>query len=339
MIEIDGSFGSGSGQILRTAGALAAATKKTCRIFNIRQNRPEPGLAFQHLLGIRALAELCGGSLKGDFLRSQEIEFQPSQTRKDAISIDIPTAGSIALVLQGLIPAVLSAPFPVKIVFQGGATDTFFSPTFDYFRSVFLKILETAGVKIEIKVLKRGYYPEGGAKVEVKIFPSKLKRLNFLDRGGFKKVLIISGASTALSDKKVSERQISGVKEILGKLKLPLEEKTEYYETQSPGSHVCLIAEYENALLGADNLGKLGKRAEDVGKEAALKLLSEEKSGACLDQYMADQILPYMALSSVKSQVVVSEITEHCRTNIWTIEKFLPGKFEIKGNLIKWLPF
>lgn len=339
MIEIDGSFGSGGGQILRTACAFAVATKKSCRIFNIRQNRPEPGLAFQHLLGVRALAEICRGSLEGDFLRSQEIKFQPGQNYRDRISVDIPTAGSITLVLQSLIPAALLAPFPVKIIFHGGATDTFFSPTFDYFQHVFLKTLEKAGAKIEINVSKRGYYPEGGAKAEIKIFPAKLKTFNLTERGGFKKISVISGASNALKDKKVAERQISGAREIFGKLKLPVEEKTEYYETQSSGSQVCLIAEYENTLLGADNLGKLGKRAEDVGKEAALNLLKEEKSGACLDKHLADQILPYMALASGKSRVSVSEITEHCRTNIWTIEKFLPGKFDVKGNLVKWLPF
>lgn len=336
-VEIDGSFGSGGGQILRTAVSLSVVAQKPCRVFNIRKGRPEPGLALQHLLGLRALAEFCSGSLEGDFLGSQEIKFQPGQNWRDRIAIDIPTAGSIVLVLQSLIPAALSAPLPVKIAFRGGATDTFFSPTFDYFQYVFLKILEKAGVKTEINILKRGYYPEGGAKAEVRIFPSKLKPFNLTKRGEFKKILIISGAANALKDKKVAERQISGTREILGRLKLPTEEKTEYCETQSPGSQVCLIAEYENTLLGADGLGKLGKKAEDIGREAALELLREEKSGACLDKYLADQILPYMALASGKSQVFVSEITEHCSTNIRTIEKFLPGKFEAKDNLIKWI--
>ena len=131
---------------------------------------------------------------------------------------------------------------------------------------------------------------------------------------------------------------MAGVREILGRLKLPMEEKTEYYDTNCSGSQICLIAEFANSIIGTDNLGKLGKRAEDVGKEAALELLKEEKSGACLDRHTADQILPYMALAGGKSQVKVSEITEHCQTNIWVIEKFLDGKFETKDNLISWLP-
>lgn len=341
MIKIDGSFLEGGGQILRTATSLSAVTKKPCQVFNIRKGRAKPGLMPQHLLGLRALAEFCGGKLEGDSLGSEEIKFSPEKICRDRVSVNIMTAGSITLVLQSLIPPCLFAPKPVKISFAGGATDTFFSPTIDHFQYVFLKILEKMGARTEINILKRGYYPEGGAKVEIKVFPlqnGKLKPLNLTTRGPFKKILAISGASEFLKDKKVAERQLSGVREVLGKLKLPTEEKVEYYQTQCPGSQICLIAEFENTVIGTDNLGKLGKRAEDVGKEAALELLKEQKSQACLDKHLADQILPFMALSGKKSQVMVSEITNHCKTNIWIIEKFLEGKFEIKDNLISWIP-
>lgn len=357
LIEIDGSYGSGGGQTLRSACALSAVTQKPCRIFNIRKSRPKPGLAIQHLLGIQALAQLCNGRLEGDRLGSEEIKFYPGDIYRDRVSVNIPTAGSITLVLQTLILPALFVPSPsqvlsdkiwegkpLKIIFTGGATDTFFSPTIDYFRYVFLPTLEKMNLTenrsplVEISVLKRGYYPEGGAKVEIRVFPSKLKNLNLTERGSLKKILVISGASNILKDKKVAERQIAGVREILGKLKLPIEEKIEYYQTQCPGSQICLIVEFENTVIGTDNLGKLGKRAEDVGKEAALELLKEQKSGACLDKHLADQVLPYLALAQGKNQVTVSEITNHCKTNIWVIEKFIEGRFEIENNLITWFP-
>jgi len=341
MIDIDGSFGSGGGQILRTACALAVVTKKPCHIWNIRKGRPNPGLATQHLLGLRSLAELCDGRLEGDYLGSKEIKFFPSEIKKEKISLSISTAASVTLILQSLILPSLFAPKPIRISFNGGATDTFFSPTIDYFRFVFLKILEKMGVKAEINILKRGYYPEGGAKVIALIQPWQInatqsKPLNLTERGKLKKIIAISGASNLLKDKKVAERQIAGIKEVLGKLKLPIEEKIEYYDTRCPGSQICLVAEFENTIIGTDNLGKLGKKAEDVGKEAALELLKEQKSEACLDKHLADQILPYMALAEGKSQVTVSEITDHCKTNIWVIEKFLQGNFKIKDNLIIW---
>ena len=340
IIEIDGAFGSGGGQILRTACALSAATKKPCRVFNIRKNRPKPGLMTQHLLGIQALAQLCNGRLEGDYLGSEEIKFYPGETQRApaTLMVKIETAGSITLALQTLIPPALFVPVPIKVVFDGGATDTFFSPSIDHFRYVFLKILKMMGAKIEINILRRGYYPEGGAKVEVAVSPAKLNNLNLTERGSLKKILVISGAANALKDKKVAERQVAGIREVLGKLKLPTEEKVEYYDTRCPGSQICLAALFGNTVIGTDNLGKLGKRAEDVGKEAALELLREQKSEACLDKRLADQILLYLALIPKKSQVTVSEVTNHCKTNVWVIEKFIDGKFEIKGNLIIWKP-
>ena len=150
--------------------------------------------------------------------------------------------------------------------------------------------------------------------------------------------MIISGASEDLKKKKVAERQISGVKQILGKLNLPLKTKIEYYPCPSMGSQINIIAELENTFFGTDNLGKLGKSAEAVGAQAGQEFIKQANSNACLDKHAADQILPYMALLPNKSQVTVSEITNHCKTNIWVVEKFIKsGRFMIEKNKVSWI--
>ena len=339
MIEIDGSFGKASGQIIRTACALSVITNKDCHIFNIQKSNSKPGLTTQHLLTIRALAKFCNGRLEGDHFGSEEIKFYPGEIDKStSIDIKIKTPESVTLILQALIPACLFSPNSVTIKIDGGATDTFFSPTIDYFEHCFLEILTKLKVKTDLNISKRGYYPEGGAEVKAIIYPSEIEGINLLKRGEFKRILAFSGSSELLRGKKVAERQAAGVREILGNLNLPIEKKTEYYQTDCPGNQICLIGEFENTFIAVDVLGKLGKRAEDIGKEVALKLLEEQKSQACLDKYLADQILIYMALANKKSSVSVSEITDRCKTNIWIIEKFLRGNFEIKENFIGWTP-
>jgi RNA 3'-phosphate cyclase len=182
------------------------------------------------------------------------------------------------------------------------------------------------GIEIESEILKYGFYPKGGGKVKVKIKPcKKLKLLNLIERGNVKRYDIRSIVSKFLEKSKVAERQIEGAKKIIPKFDC---EYFEYVDTFSPGSTLHIHAHCDNSVLGSTALGEKGKPAEKVGEEVAKKLITQINSNACLDEHMADQILPYIALTG-DSKVSVAEITNHCKTNIWVIEKFLPVKFEI----------
>jgi len=341
VIEVDGSYLEGGGQILRTSLSLAAITKKPCHIFNIRKGREKPGLMTQHLSAAEAIKEITFGELKGAEIGSKELWFYPRDIQAKNINIRINTAASITLLLQTILPPLFFASQPTKISIKGGATDTFFSPTIDYFRFVYLKTIEKIASQksAEIEIKKRGFYPEGGAEVEVKVYPTKINPFHFTERGSLSKITILSGASQDLKHKKVAERQISGTKKILTpKLKLPIEEKIEYYNTLSPGSQINIIGEFEKTIIGVDNLGRLGKSAEQVGEEAATNFFKEGNSGKALDKHLADQILIFMALSGKKCKISCSEITNHLLTNIWVIERFIPGEFETKDDIVIWEP-
>ncbi|MCW3052547.1 MAG: RNA-3-phosphate cyclase, partial [Chthonomonadales bacterium] len=53
ILQIDGAYGEGGGQIIRTSVALAALTGQSVDLFNIRARRSKPGLQAQHLTAVR----------------------------------------------------------------------------------------------------------------------------------------------------------------------------------------------------------------------------------------------------------------------------------------------
>lgn len=330
MIEVNGSHGEAGGQILRTAIALSAVTGKPFRIFNIRKGRSTPGLKPQHLKAIETVANISNGNVNGAKIGFTEVEFHPREIKGGKFEVDIGTAGSITLLLQALIPPLLHAEQNTKIELTGG-TNVLWSPTTDFFRHVFCNFLDRIGVNIRVDVRKHGFYPRGGGKVNVRMQPNKnLKPLELVKRGKLDRIDIWSISSRDLKDKKVAERQLHAFRKILN---VRGHEHAVYVDTLSTGTSIHAHVHYNNTKLGADVLGERGKPAEKIGEECAFLLKSQMDSGACLDRWMADQILPYMALVG-KGSISVAEITDHCISNMWVIEKFLPVKFEIKENII-----
>ena len=331
MIEIDGSYLEGGGQIIRTAAALACVTGKPCRVYNIRANRPNPGLRAQHLNGLKALAELCNAKLKGATMGSTEITFEPGAIKGGEIEIRIPTAGSIGLIFQILsLPACFAER---ETLVKGGATYGKFAPPIDYINLVLLPLLQKLGYKASINIIKHGFYPKGGAEVEIHIEPvKKLRGISLTERGKLKEIKGVSVASELLKQRNVAERQRAEAERMLSLKGFSANIKEIYSPSLNPGSGITLVGVFENTGLGADSLGEKGKSAELVGRECAEKLVNTLQTNACLDEHAADQVLPFIAVASGESEITVSRITLHCITNAWVIEKFLPVKFEIIGE-------
>jgi RNA 3'-terminal phosphate cyclase (ATP) len=338
VIEIDGAYGEGGGQIVRTACSLAVLTGQACHIVNIRQARRVPGLRRQHLMATQALSQFCKGTLQGAEVGSAELSFFPGGKTAPDLYLEINTAASITLIAQCLIPAFLSGSEPISIRFAGGATDTAFAPPLDYFQHVFVPLLRRVGVDVNTHVARRGYYPPGGAQVKIEVKPAKPRALIATTRSELKKIRILSSAASILKPRKVAERQIEGASRRLSSMAMVPEPSIEYANSVSAGSAVCIVAEFETGCIGASSLGARGKLAEQVGEDAARQFLAELDSTACFDRHMADQVLPYMALADSGSRVTVTGVTDHCRTNMWVIEKFAKGKFEIEDGMIRWTP-
>ncbi|MBI2108139.1 RNA 3'-terminal phosphate cyclase [Candidatus Woesearchaeota archaeon] len=336
MIELDGSFGEGGGSLVRVALAMSAITGKAFKVDNIRKNRGQPGLKNQHLHGIKAMKELCHAEVKGDCLGSASLEFVPKGLYIRDLAIDIGTAGSITLLLQSLLPPLVFSGKRAILEIRGG-TDTEWSPQFDYMKEVFVRYLENFA-DVDVNLERRGYYPKGNGRVKVVISPKNggkmdiRKGLIFPEQGRLERIYGISHASSGLKGADVAERQAAAASIHVEKsCKMKPDIRSGYYDADSMGSGITLCAVFSNGnVIGADELGKRGKKSEEVGEEAALKLIREISSGAALDSHMADQALPYMALSG--GIIKTSSVSNHCRTNIYTIEKFLGRTFDVDEN-------
>ncbi len=173
MIEIDGSQKSGSGTILRLSVALAAITKQPLHIYNIRQNRPQPGLKHQHLEAVLTAAKLCNAKVQGATLGSRELWFTPQQIKGGNIEAEIETAGSIPMLLLATLPICLFADNPVHLHVAKGGTDTTHAPTINYMRNVLLPALKQMGVDAAITVQKYGYYPKGMGEATMTVKPNR----------------------------------------------------------------------------------------------------------------------------------------------------------------------
>jgi len=326
MLVIDGSYGEGGGQILRTSIALSTITKIPIRIINIRKKRPNQGLRAQHTSAIKAVGKICNADIKGMKIGSTEIEFYPGKISDRKWEIDIGTAGSIPLVLQALLIANIYNNAEVEIT---GGTDVRFAPSIDYVKFVTLPILKTIGLNVEIEILKRGYYPKGGGKVRIVIKKAdKLNCINFTEKGKFSEIYGISHASDVLKDRNVAERQKNAAEKILRAKNLcdKIEITNEYTNTFSIGGGITMFAKTENSIIGACSLGEVNKKAEDVGIECAKNLINEIKGPAGVDSHMSDQIIPYIAFAKGKARI---EKTMHAITNIYVVNLF---GFNVKEN-------
>jgi RNA 3'-phosphate cyclase len=332
MLEIDGAYGEGGGQLLRTAVALAAITRRAVRISNIRAGRARPGLAAQHVAAVRAVAALCDARVTNLVPRATEIEFEPGAIRDGTFRFEIGTAGSATLVLQALIPVALAGSDPCRVVVQGGS-DVRGAPPADYLRHVLLALLGHMGVDAVLEVRRRGYYPRGGGELELALAPAALRAQRW-DRFG--RVQRICGhAHVARLESGIAERMRDAALQTLGASGLRATINVSELgpdQAAGPGGAVAVWAQGEASVLGAARVAERGVRAESLGADAARELASDIATGAALDTHAADQILIYLALARGESSFATRELTSHARTAMWLIERFLPVRFAVDAD-------
>lgn len=342
MLEIDGSYGEGGGQILRTSVALAALQGRELRVVSIRKNRRRPGLSHQHVTAVRSAAALCGAELEGCHKGSGELVFRPGEIKGGSHSFDVGTAGSLTLVLQTLLPILLRTGGTVELV---GGSDVKWAPSFEFFDKVFLPQIRRLGARVELSLLRRGHVPEGGGKLKLEVSPSRLHPLpepGLSSRGA---LLSIKGRVhlSQLPDN-IAERITRKARTVLWKelswpgLKHSDIHITTSWEEGNPGCGLTLWAEFENTRLGYGLSGEKGLSSERLAWMVATTLATELRSGATVDEWSSDQIFPYLVcLPLINGDSLpasgfrepgpspiffVRKMSQHLRTIIWVLEQF-----------------
>ncbi len=330
MLRIDGSYGEGGGQIVRTAVALSVLTKQPIEITNIRARRPVPGLRPQHYTALACIQKICDAEVEGLSVHSTNLKFTPHDIKPGTYTFDIGTAGSMTLVFQACLLSAFHASTPLTIKLRGG-TDVRWAPSWDYFTHVFLALISKIGIKTDIQLIKRGYYPTGGGEAILTIHPvEKLLPFNGQELQTFKDIYgIIHRAN--LPDH-ISTRMKHAAIKIATKHNLHLTIQIDAAPSSSSGTGITLWSASGPAILGSTVLGEKTISAETVGDAAANHLIQEIRSGATIDRYAIDQIFPYLVLAPKGSACLIREISNHTKTNMWLIKQFFNVDFEVTSQ-------
>ncbi|MCA9671888.1 MAG: RNA 3'-terminal phosphate cyclase [Myxococcales bacterium] len=331
MIEIDGSFGEGGGQILRSALALAAISGEPTRIFNIRAARAKPGLARQHLTAVRAVASISDAELEGDALRSREVTLRPRRVRGGTHQLNIGTAGSTCLVLQTVLwPLLVAADAPARVVLEGG-THNKMAPPWDFIEGTFLPLVRRMGGRVTARLERAGFYPAGGGRIVVEIEPlaagEKLDALELERREG--QLELSARATLAKLPAHIAERELDVLGKAfgLGNADCLVQQ---LQGTAGPGNVCTLVARCENICEVFTGFGERGLPAEVVARRCADEARAYLATDAPVGPHLADQLIIPCALADGASSLRCSEATLHTTTNVEVVARFTGRRAQIE---------
>lgn len=339
LIELDGSLKSGSGTIVRVAASLACLLGLPLRLTNIRARRPNPGLRHQHLAAVRALAELCEGSLEGDAVGSRQLVLRPGRVlRGGSYGWDIGSAGSTTMMAMSLLPLASFAEAACRFRITGGLFQDF-APSALHMQRVLLPTLARMGVRAELSIERPGYVPQGGGVIEVMVRPVEgvIVPLTLPRRRGAVKTVGGLALSSHLEERQVSRRMADACAAVLagGGLRPRIELINDATAAQA-GAALAVWAESEDGcLLGADRAGAPRRSSESVGRSVGRALLADLESGASVDRHLADQLVVFAALAEGESTYSVPAVSEHLETNLWLAETVAGASGRVEGNVVR----
>ncbi len=323
-IHLDGSQGEGGGQIVRSSLALALVTGRSFTIENLRGRREKPGLARQHLTAVRAAAKIGAAEVEGDEIGSRSITFRPTKLQAGEYQFSIGTAGSTTLVLQTVLPALLIADGPSRIILEGG-THNYRAPSFEFLAKAYLPLLNRMGVRVDAEIQRRGFYPAGGGRFTVTIEPTKsLIGFDLLERGA-------DGErhATALVSRlpeHIGQRELDF---IAGKTNWPPDafQLQVLSATVGPGNVLILEVHSQHVTEVFTGIGRRGVPAEHVAEEALNEMREYVEAGVPVGYHLADQLMLPLGIAAWQTghggRFRTLALTLHSTTHMDILRTFL----------------
>jgi RNA 3'-terminal phosphate cyclase (ATP) len=324
MLTIDGSQGEGGGQILRTSLGLSMCLHRPVRIINIRAARRQPGLRPQHLAAVQAAVTIAGANIDGNTIGSRALTFVPGENRSGMYRFDIGTAGSTTLVLQTVLPALLTGVGASHLTLIGG-THNPLAPPFEFMQHAFVPLINRMGAKIATRLHQPGYFPAGGGVLDVRIEPAtQLAPLQLLDRGAVH--AIRARATVAHLPEHIARRELAVLK---NRLDLDDDDLRVHVETQAtgPGNVVSVTITCEHITEVFTGFGERGVRAETVAQRLAHRVQRYLAADVAVGEHLADQLLIPMALTG-EGAFLTLRPSRHAVTNMDVIRRFMDVRIE-----------
>ena len=333
MIEIDGSEGEGGGQILRSALALSILTGKPFKLTNIRARRKKPGLAPQHLAGVKAAANISSAKYTGGQIGSAVLTFEPGTCKAGTYFLGVQTAGATPLILHTVyLPLALAGGGESKLSITGG-THVAHAPCYHFLETTWAAYLRRMGIDIALEMVRPGFYPRGGGEIRAVIRPcSGVRPLHLTSCPE----LTTAGGFAAVADlpadigKKLSRRLTHRLQKAGVEAHIPQEEWT-----NGPAAVAGVVFRQAPVPPLFFAMGERGKPSEVVADEAAEEATAFKLSGCPVDPHSADQIVLPLAFARGPSEYRVSAVTQHLLTNVETIRRFVDREIGCEGELGK----
>ena len=323
MIKIDGRHGEGGGQILRTSLALSLLTGKGFALHHIRGRRRRSGLLRQHLTCVRAAQAVGGAQVQGAELHSTELVFRPGRSAPGQHHFAVGSAGSTSLVLQSVLPVMLELDGVSRLEVEGG-THAMAAPSFHFLDRCYLPVLHQMGAEVSVDMTRPGFFPAGGGQVGLTVAGRSLQPLHLGERGDLGRVSVHAWSSGL--PRRITQVEVQRVRQ---QLDLPWDcvHADVLCESRGPGNVVWIEAETTAGDLPMTALftgfGRRGVQAEQVADDVLAAFLGWRDAGAAVCTHLADQLVLPMAVAGSGS-FLTSELSQHTRTNIDTIQRFLP---------------